>query len=154
MADAELRKILRLVGARSLNTFGREVLSATVFWELYERTGTTLVFSAVGFAQVLPVVLMFVPAGTLVDRSDRRTLATIAATSAGLIGLRGFFLQSGGTYDVGVMVLFLFEVVFMETAGYIIIGAIAVAMDRWLLLPIERRTVRRWGLIAEVGESA
>jgi ammonium transporter, Amt family len=45
--------------------------------------------------------------------------------SAGLIGLRGFGLQSGGSYDVGVMVLFLFEVVFMETAGYIIIGAIA-----------------------------
>lgn len=43
----------------------------------------------------------------------------------GLIGLRGFFLQSGGTYDVGVMCLFLFQVVFMETAGYIIIGAIA-----------------------------
>src|SRR5262249_43061606 len=45
--------------------------------------------------------------------------------SAGVIGTHGFFLQSGGTYDVGVMVLFLFEVVFMETAGYIIIGAIA-----------------------------
>lgn len=43
----------------------------------------------------------------------------------GLIGLKGFFLQSGRTYDVGVMTLFLFEVVFMETAGYIIIGAIA-----------------------------
>jgi ammonium transporter, Amt family len=36
--------------------------------------------------------------------------------SAGLIGTHGFFLQSGGSYDVGV---------FMETAGYIIIGAIA-----------------------------
>ncbi len=45
--------------------------------------------------------------------------------SAGVIGLHGFLLQSHGTYDVGVMVLFLFEVVFMETAGYIIIGAIA-----------------------------
>jgi len=45
--------------------------------------------------------------------------------SAGIIGLHGFFLQSGGSYDVGVMVLFLFEVVFMETAGYIITGAIA-----------------------------
>jgi ammonium transporter, Amt family len=43
----------------------------------------------------------------------------------GLFGLRGFFLQSHGSYDVGVMALFLFQVVFMETAGYIIIGAIA-----------------------------
>jgi Amt family ammonium transporter len=45
--------------------------------------------------------------------------------SSGVIGTHGFFLQTGGSYDVGVMVLFLFEVVFMETAGYIIIGAIA-----------------------------
>lgn len=35
-------------------------------------------------------------------------------------------------------------------AGCLIIGTIAVAMDRWLLLPIERRTVRRWGLVADI----
>jgi ABC-type nitrate/sulfonate/bicarbonate transport system permease component len=34
-------------------------------------------------------------------------------------------------------------------AGCLIIGVIAIAMDRWLLLPIERRTVRRWGLVAD-----
>jgi len=34
-------------------------------------------------------------------------------------------------------------------AGCLIIGTIAVAMDRWLLLPIERRTVQRWGLVAD-----
>jgi hypothetical protein len=45
--------------------------------------------------------------------------------SSGVIGFHGFFLQSGNTYDVGVLAFFLFQVVFMETAGYIIIGAIA-----------------------------
>jgi Amt family ammonium transporter len=45
--------------------------------------------------------------------------------NAGLIGTHGFFLQSGNSYDVGVIAFFLFQVVFMETAGYIIIGAIA-----------------------------
>ena len=34
-------------------------------------------------------------------------------------------------------------------AGCLIIGVIAMAMDRWLLLPIERRTVQRWGLVAK-----
>jgi MFS family permease len=87
VADVELRRILRLVSARSLNTIGRAVLNTTVGWELYERTGSTLVLAAVGFAQVIPVVALFVPAGTLVDRSDRRALATIAATTTGLIGL-------------------------------------------------------------------
>ena len=32
-------------------------------------------------------------------------------------------------------------------AGCLIIGTIAIAMDRWLLLPIERRTIERWGLV-------
>jgi NitT/TauT family transport system permease protein/taurine transport system permease protein len=32
-------------------------------------------------------------------------------------------------------------------AGCVMIGAIAMALDRWLLLPIERRTVQRWGLV-------
>jgi len=31
--------------------------------------------------------------------------------------------------------------------GCLIIGTIAIAMDRWLLLPIERRTIERWGLV-------
>ncbi len=43
----------------------------------------------------------------------------------GLFGVHGFFLQSGHGYDVGALALFFFEVVFMETAGYIIVGAIA-----------------------------
>jgi MFS family permease len=87
VADVELRRILRLVGARSLNTFGRSVLTATVLWELYDRTKSKLVLAAVGAAQVVPVVLLFVPSGTLVDRSDRRALATLAATTTGVVGL-------------------------------------------------------------------
>jgi ABC-type nitrate/sulfonate/bicarbonate transport system permease component len=33
--------------------------------------------------------------------------------------------------------------------GCLIIGTIAMAVNRWLLLPIERRTVRRWGMISD-----
>ena len=45
----------------------------------------------------------------------------------GLFGLKGFFL-SGGTYDVGVFALFLFQMVFMDTAATIPTGAMA---ERW-----------------------
>lgn len=31
--------------------------------------------------------------------------------------------------------------------GCLLIGIIAIAMDRWLLLPIEQRTIQRWGLV-------
>ena len=43
--------------------------------------------------------------------------------SWGFLGGKGFFL-SGPAYDAGVNTLMMFEVVFMETAGYIIVGAI------------------------------
>jgi Amt family ammonium transporter len=43
--------------------------------------------------------------------------------SWGFLGGTGFFL-SGAGYDAGVNTLMMFEVVFMETAGYIIVGAI------------------------------
>ncbi len=100
MADVELRRILQLVAARALNTFGRAVLNATVLWELYARTSSKLMLAAVGRAQVLPVIALFVPAGTLVDRSDRRALATAAATATGVIGL-GLALISGLHAPVG-----------------------------------------------------
>jgi Amt family ammonium transporter len=45
----------------------------------------------------------------------------------GLFGERGFFL-SGSTYDVGVMVMFLFQMVFMDTATTIVTGG---AAERW-----------------------
>jgi len=45
----------------------------------------------------------------------------------GLFGTKGLFL-SGATYDVGVMVLFLFQMVFMDTATTIVTGANA---ERW-----------------------
>jgi len=45
----------------------------------------------------------------------------------GLFGTKGFFL-AGPTYDVGVMVLFLFEMVFMDTALTIVTGG---AAERW-----------------------
>jgi MFS family permease len=79
--------IARLVGARSLNSFGRSIISSTVLWELYDRTGSKYVIAMVGAIQVLPVVLLFVPVGALVDRSDRRSLTTLCAMGAGVIGV-------------------------------------------------------------------
>ena len=34
-------------------------------------------------------------------------------------------------------------------AGCLIIGTIAIAMDRWMLAPIEQRTIRKWGLVVD-----
>jgi MFS family permease len=93
--------IARLVAARSLNTFGRAIISATVLWELYERTHSKFVIALVGVVQVIPVVLLFVPVGAFVDRSDRRTLTALAATLAGVIGVA---LAAASFFDAPVAV--------------------------------------------------
>ena len=83
----EQSPIARLIGARSLNTFGRAVISTTVLYELYDRTDNAWVIGAVGLVQVVPVILLFVWSGALADRVDRRLLTTLAATITGAIGL-------------------------------------------------------------------
>src|ERR1041385_5307188 len=52
---------------------------------------------------------------------------TIAGHTLGLFGTKGFYL-SGDAYDVGVFALFLFSMVFMDTAATIPTGAMA---ERW-----------------------
>ncbi len=57
-------------------------------------------------------------------------LITLFGTHWGIFGECGMFL-AGHTYDVGVMVIFLFEMVFMDTALTIVTGACA---ERWKFL--------------------
>ncbi len=59
---------------------------------------------------------------------SREFSLNLAGKAWGLFGTHGFFLTQGGTYDVAVMVLFLFQMVFMDTAATIVTGA---AAERW-----------------------
>jgi Amt family ammonium transporter len=52
---------------------------------------------------------------------------SLAGKTLGLFGAKGFFL-TGSTYDVSIFTLFLFQMVFMDTAGTIPTGAMA---ERW-----------------------
>ena len=58
-------------------------------WDLYERTGSALALGWVGLAQFLPVVLLFLPAGHLADRFDRRRVMVagfaVWAAAAGIL---------------------------------------------------------------------
>jgi Amt family ammonium transporter len=69
------------------------------------------------------------PAGTLGGASPLNSEHSISLLGKtwGIFGTHGFFL-SGVTYDVGVMVMFLFQMVFMDTALTIVTGA---AAERW-----------------------
>src|SRR5256885_6513643 len=53
---------------------------------------------------------------------------TLFGKPFGLFGMNGLFLMHRGTYDVAVMVLFLFQMVFMDTTTTIVTGS---ACERW-----------------------
>src|SRR5712691_9909359 len=59
---------------------------------------------------------------------NREFAVTIFGKPFGMWGAGGFFLTHGGAYDVFAMVLFLFQMVFMDTALTIVTGACA---ERW-----------------------
>jgi len=56
---------------------------------------------------------------------------TLFGKTFGLWGQNGLFLMHKGTYDVAVMVMFLFQMVFMDTALTIVTGTVA---ERWKYL--------------------
>ncbi len=81
-----------------------------------------LAYYAVGFAfQWGGVAINAAPAA--IGGTPTLNSFLIGSGSWGFLGGKGFFL-SGPAYDASANTLMLFEVVFMETAGYIIVGSI------------------------------
>ncbi len=79
---------LFLIG-RFVASFGQQMLTVAVGWELYERTGSALHLGFVGLAQMLPMILFTLPAGHIADHYDRKriiliTTFFIACASGGL----------------------------------------------------------------------
>src|SRR5438132_12367351 len=79
---------LYLIG-RFVASFGQQMLSVGVGWELYDRTHSALALGFVGLAQILPMVFFTLPAGHLADNRNRKKIilwmtGAIALSSAGL----------------------------------------------------------------------
>ncbi len=54
---------------------GAQMIDVAIGWELYERTHRALALGLVGLVQVVPIILLALPAGHLADRIDRRRIA-------------------------------------------------------------------------------
>jgi MFS family permease len=68
---------LLVVGA-FLSMFGRQMLTVAIGWELYERTSSALVLGGVGLAQVIPLIALFLPAGYIADRYNRKQVVIVS----------------------------------------------------------------------------
>src|SRR4051794_19436265 len=86
------RPVRRYLVAGMAATVGGQMQGVAVGWEVYERTGSPTALGLVGLAQVLPVILLALPAGHLADRYDRARQLVLAnllfgAASVGLAAL-------------------------------------------------------------------
>lgn len=70
-------------------TFGEQMLTIAIGWELYDRTGSALALGGVGLVQILPAILLTLPAGHIADRFNRKRIMLIAqlVLIAGSLGL-------------------------------------------------------------------
>ena len=73
---------------------GGQMMAVAVAWELYQRTNSATALGLVGLVQIIPVFILFLPAGHVADRFNRRNivifcqlLQALAALTVGLASL-------------------------------------------------------------------
>lgn len=89
------RNLLLYLTARFVASFGQQMLTVAVGWELYERTHSSLALGLVGLTQMVPMMLFTLPAGHVADNHDRKRIIllmtfVIACASAGLTLISSF----------------------------------------------------------------
>lgn len=85
--------------ARFVAALGQQMLTVAVGWELYERTHSALALGLVGLTQMVPMVLLILPAGHVADNHDRKGTILAMVLLAALSSL-GLTLSSALQADV------------------------------------------------------
>src|SRR5207253_1773223 len=68
----------RLFCGAILANMGGQMQSVAVGWELYQRTESATALGLVGLVQVVPILLLSLPAGHIADRYSRKRVLMIA----------------------------------------------------------------------------
>src|SRR3954468_24108488 len=84
--------VLYLVG-RLIASFGQQMLTVAVGWELYERTGSALALGMVGLIQMVPMIGLTLPAGHVADTWNRKHII-LAMTLVSALASLGLTLTS------------------------------------------------------------
>ncbi|MBP6178208.1 MAG: MFS transporter [Anaerolineales bacterium] len=76
-----------LLTGRFITSFGTEMVSFAIGWELWLRTHSAFALGLVGLVQVVPVILLSLPAGHVADQYNRRRIVLISQLSTGMCAL-------------------------------------------------------------------
>jgi MFS family permease len=108
-----------------LSTIGRQMLSVTVGWEIYRRTGSALALGLIGLAGALPIITLAIPAGQVADRFSRRTIL-MASQLASACCFTALAYVSHSRADVRWIFVLLFLAGVARTFGWAARGAFMV----------------------------
>jgi MFS family permease len=86
-----LPDFMRFWSARLASTAAAQMMMVALGWQMYDLTGSAWDLGLVGLAQFLPALLLALPAGHIVDGSDRkRVLAAAMSVQLGVAALLAF----------------------------------------------------------------
>lgn len=77
-AALRFRDFRMLIAGRFIAQIGEMMVSVSVGWELYERTGDPFALGLVGLVQVIPVMLLALPGGYVADRYNRKMVTLVS----------------------------------------------------------------------------
>jgi MFS family permease len=67
--------------------FAQQMITVAIGWELFERTNSALVLGGIGLAQIIPIIVLFLPSGYIVDLYSRKMIFLVSLALLGLASL-------------------------------------------------------------------
>jgi len=92
--------------ARIASSFGFQMLSVAVGWQIYEITGRALDLGLIGLVQFIPSVLLALPAGHVADQFERRRIVLLGQVLEllAIVVLAALSLMHAA-HEVGILIL-------------------------------------------------
>ena len=92
-AVLRVRDFRLLITGRFLSSFGGEMLTFAIAWELWLRTHSAFALGMVGLVQVVPVILLSLPGGHFADQHNRRRIMAVTQSIFALCSLALAYLS-------------------------------------------------------------
>ena len=73
--------------SRLMAVFAMQIQAVVVAWQVYDMTREPMALAYVGLAQFIPMLLLLMPAGDLIDRYNRKVILMISWGVQAVCGL-------------------------------------------------------------------
>lgn len=94
------RDFCTLLACAFVAFFAQQMITVAIGWELFERTHSALVLGGVGLAQIIPIIVLFLPSGYIVDLYSRKMIFLVSLALSGLatLGLAALSAMHGSLW--------------------------------------------------------